>query len=306
MFQSSVPGKWILTGEHSVVRGQRALVFPLSSKSLRLRFLDGSFAKALSKQESNPMLLDALKTAAKGAQKFLAEKGQKKQAKKIASNFQFPVEKFTADSTIPIGSGLGSSAALCVALAKWFAHKGYIYEEELYDLALEMEHAFHGKSSGMDVAVALSMQPLEFHIGKSPKPFTLGWQPHIYLFDSGERSSTKESVLKVMEAYKSNETRGKEIDAKMQASVDLAFSALTGEASPANLSSLKQSFDLGRDCYEEWALLTPQMQARASLVTEAGAIAWKPTGSGAGGFLLALFPEPIESTQFEFEVFSGF
>ncbi len=335
MFQTSIPGKWILTGEHTVLRGERAIVFPLISKTLRLRFMDGGLvdnkpmnrelADLAPKLETHPMLKNALSTAAKGAQKFLADRGQKKQTKKIAANFQFPMEKFSIESMIPIGSGLGSSAALCVALAKWFAHKGYIYEEELFDLALEMEHAFHGKSSGMDVAVALSMQPLEFRVGKSLKPFLPSWQPNIYLFDSGERSSTKVSVTKVMDAFKADEAKGRELDLQMKQSVDLAYAALcsgqpqasrsqaNSDQPETNLKALKQSFEMAQACYKKWDLITPGMAKRAELILRAGAIAWKPTGSGAGGFLLALFPKPIpepisdeKSEKFNFDYFSGF
>ncbi len=286
MFQTSVPGKWILTGEHSVVRGQSALVFPLMSKSLRLRFSD-----KLPSAQINPMLRDALAVAAKGAQKYLGEFGQKKNAKKIAKNFNFPLEKFSAESSIPISSGLGSSAALCVALAKWFGHKGYIHESETYALALEMEHSFHGKSSGMDVAVALSMQACEFKVGAAPKPLSIAWQPKIYLLDSGERSSTKASVTKVMNLFKSEREKCVAIDAKMKQSVELARKALQMETSEKSLATLTESFSLGRTCYEDWDLITPKMRERAQEALDAGAIAWKPTGSGAGGFILTLWDE---------------
>ena len=38
-WEIQVPGKWILAGEHSVLRGSRAVVFPLFSKFLKLRYL---------------------------------------------------------------------------------------------------------------------------------------------------------------------------------------------------------------------------------------------------------------------------
>ena len=37
-FEVKVSGKWILAGEHSVLRGGRAIVFPLNSRYLKLKY----------------------------------------------------------------------------------------------------------------------------------------------------------------------------------------------------------------------------------------------------------------------------
>lgn len=303
MFQANVPGKWILTGEHTVVRGGKALVFPLLSKCLRLRHFDSP--QSLPSKDAK-ILSDALATAARGAKKFLETQGQKKSAKKNAANFQFPIEQFTVDSSIPIGSGLGSSAALCVALAKWFASKGRIYEEEIFGMALEMEHAFHGKSSGMDVAVALAMQPLEFQLEKTPKSFSPSWCPHIYLLDSGERSTTKESVLKVMGMHEHNPEKFNSVDKQMKESVELALQSLCSDSGEDSFEALNKAIHIGRECYSDWGLVTPAMQTRAESALEAGANAWKPTGSGQGGFIITLWKEdPSQELIQELGLISG-
>ena len=37
-FETTTFGKWILAGEHAVVRGHEALVFPIKEKQLTLRY----------------------------------------------------------------------------------------------------------------------------------------------------------------------------------------------------------------------------------------------------------------------------
>ncbi|MFI4919641.1 MAG: mevalonate kinase, partial [Legionellales bacterium] len=37
-FETTTFGKWILAGEHAVVRGHEALVFPIKEKQLHLQY----------------------------------------------------------------------------------------------------------------------------------------------------------------------------------------------------------------------------------------------------------------------------
>lgn len=61
-------------------------------------------------------------------------------------------------STIPIGAGLGSSAAFSVALAgALFVYEyGFLDKDKVNQLAMEAERFFHGKPSGIDNYTALN------------------------------------------------------------------------------------------------------------------------------------------------------
>jgi mevalonate kinase len=58
-----------------------------------------------------------------------------------------------------------------------------------------------------------------------------------------------------------------------------------------NLELLAQAIHLACEVYEEWGLIDPLSQSLIKKLQDFGAIAVKPTGSGLGGFLLALWPE---------------
>lgn len=293
MFLTSVPGKWILTGEHAVVRGQPALVFPLHSKSLRLSYFENAaFTQSGEVSDDREKLVAALKVAATGAQRYFLAHGIRKR-----NAFSFPEAKITIRSSIPLSSGLGSSASLCVALSKWCVHQKIIKEEELFHLALEMEHAFHGRSSGMDVAVALAMRPLKFRRNHSPTTLDLQWQPNFYLLDSGERSSTKDAVSQVSKLQEKNPELFATLDAKMLESVNLAETALTEENAKHGGPLLQEALVLGQECFSAWGLVSKKMLQVAHEAMQAGALAWKPTGSGNGGFLLTLWPAGFDSAK---------
>ena len=63
---------------------------------------------------------------------------------------------------LPCGAGLGASAALCVALARWLEARGLVSSGAIHEFARQLENLFHGESSGLDIAVALRERPVMF------------------------------------------------------------------------------------------------------------------------------------------------
>lgn len=74
---------------------------------------------------------------------------------------------FHLHSTIPVGAGMGASAALCVAMSRWFCAQKMVDPSQCNDFAKELEHLFHGKSSGLDVAGVATEVGLYFKEGTS-------------------------------------------------------------------------------------------------------------------------------------------
>jgi mevalonate kinase len=167
-FEARIFGKWILAGEHSVLRGCPALVFPLKSRALEIQYLENQ----------KPLVVEMEKGPGDGMESLLwkvldracEKKGiQKKELKGV----------LRLRNNIPIGAGLGASAALCVGLAKWFQALGHIDESELYEFSRSLEDLFHGESSGVDIAVAISGSGIKFFkdVNLERKAMATVWQP---------------------------------------------------------------------------------------------------------------------------------
>lgn len=253
-------GKCILTGEHSVIRGGKAIALPLKSRKLSLQYGDDI---QTSKTDLQSHLDSTLSLA----------------AKKIGFKLN---EIVRVESNIPSRAGLGSSAALSVAITRYLATKHSFKAEEFFPFALELENIFHGTSSGIDIAAVLAEHPVLFQNGKAEKiPFD--WKPYLYISDTLHRSSTKECVEKVVALGE------KEIDVKMSLATELAMEALQKK----NINLLANSLQEAHDCFSSWGLISPEIATQINDLKKMGALAVKPTGSGNGGFLLSLWEKPI-------------
>lgn len=261
-------GKCILAGEHAVVRGAPALVFPLKSRSLEL---------AWEHDDSAP---DAVVTSQDAlGQAFRSALARGLGARKLAPG----AWRFELRSEIPLKAGLGSSAALSVAVARFLAREE-LANGELFSLALEMENLFHGNSSGIDVAAALADGPIRFAKGNVPRALSAKWQPHLRLHDTGLRSSTKDCVAKVARM------ESRELDQEMAGAVECAEQALLD----ADLEQLARAMERASRCFQAWGLIPPAVERQIAELKRQGAVAVKPTGSGDGGYLLALWNEDVK------------
>lgn len=279
-YSTQVPGKWILAGEHAVLRGVPALVFPL-----RTRVLDLSYACPTSATALNLYL-----HGEHGEELQLLVWGVIERAcelKKITRASL--VGELTIKSSIPVGAGMGASAALCVALTKWLNFLGVVQEEEMFEFARTLENLFHGESSGVDIAVSLSGQGLHYERGGERKALELQWTPHWYISYSGQRGVTLECVNKVKGLIAANPELGAAIDGQMRTAVAMCEKALTDPDEPKSFELLKAGIESAGEVFERWGLTEGAPQAHMELLKKSGAVAVKPTGSGGGGYVLSLW-----------------
>ena len=287
LFETRTFGKWILSGEHTVLRGGEALVFPLKSQWLDWKL--------------NP--------TRGGSLEVVIPKGYPEEFKllfwsvfeKACSLSHTSPSQFSGTlemrAHILIGSGLGASATLCVALTRWFQTLGLVASDSAFSFAKQLEDVFHGESSGVDVAVVMQEQGLVFKKNEKPVQYQARFQPYWYLSHCGEKGITKECVNKVKALEAKDSLQFLKIDEQMKNATSLCKSALI-ENSNQSLDVLKNALDLGSDCFSQWGLITPALKFHMQELKAAGAVAMKPTGSGGGGFVLSLWDHEVIDEKF--------
>ncbi len=263
-------GKWVLSGEHSVIRGEPAMAFPLLNRTMVLDW-DSEGENAFI-SDDYPAFGEILRhTLYRGIElcgKAVPEK----------------LGQFSISSTIPIGVGLGSSSALCLLVSKWLRLVGYIKKSQILEFAIKLENVFHGCSSGMDVTVAFVEKPILFSRSSKPKTFKVKWKPYLYMNHSGVHASTSSAVEKC------SALNNKELDIEMGMATKTCFDALVNNRyCDDSVYMLANGINDACSCFEKWGLIPSDMKSMMERFSGLGAIATKPTGSGNGGFVLSLW-----------------
>lgn len=275
MNQWTTPSKWILAGEHAVLRGGEALVFPLFSKS---------------------MFWSYQATAENLKINYTGETGSE-----IEMIFGFVLEKaceilgfdrkdlkgqLQINSGILLGMGLGASASLAVGIARLFKIALNLNFNEV-EFAQKIENYFHGESSGVDVAVVFHRKPLIFKRNTSPQFIEKYSLPLMTLSHCGRRGPTKDCVEKVKELFISNPVRAEEIDLRMKKSVQTFKDLMTD----GTLSQWTETIEKAHSCFEDWDLVPMEAEQHIQWLRSQGAKACKMTGSGGGGYILSLWEQ---------------
>ncbi len=197
-------------------------------------------------------------------------------------------------SDLPVASGLGSSAAVAVALIRALAgHFGRRLEPaEVSALAFEAERIQHGTPSGIDNTVVAYEQPVWFVRGQGMETFAVGRPLHLLIGDTGLASSTREVVGDVRAAWQGEPAR-----------YEALFAAI-GQASHRARRSIEQGNlpALGRLLSENHGLLQTlgvscdELDRLVAAATSAGALGAKLSGAGRGGNMIALVEPETSDT----------
>ena len=287
-FKQRFYGKCVLAGEHSVLRGAPALVFPLRHFFMDMEYKEGKNLLELHKGGDFPEGLE-----------FCVSPLLEQALSRLEKKREDLKGVLKINSFIPFGAGLGASAVLSVALSYLLKAKKWLKDGEIQSFSTQLENLFHGTSSGMDVAAVLTGQPLLYQEGAIKKTLPLpDTSCKLFLSYSGALSSTSFGVKKVKAFLKENPEKGQQTDKNMGQSVYLTQKALyeIGDSKQQTLQ-IKQALDLALDCFEVWGLMTADLTSHIKKLKYWGALAAKPTGSGEGGFVISLWDKAPSSNK---------
>lgn len=183
----SAPGKVILSGEHAVVYGKPALVCAIDKR------LTISVTPSKKSAPQNP----GMQIVEKEVREFLRQK-------KISIPELF--FSYSVDSQIPIGRGLGSSAAFSAAASAALLelYTGQEWSlEEINNCAYKIERVFHKNPSGVDNTAAvfggLIYFRKEFEFLKTISSLSLkipsAIEQNLFLIDSGRPEETTAQMV---------------------------------------------------------------------------------------------------------------
>jgi len=289
-FSVSVPSKWVFAGEHAVLRGGKALAIPHDEFNLEWRFARSNNSDlVISRNPFRDQLLALLKRGGLWIEEHL--------------QIEVPpiFGEISVESTIPLGAGLGSSAALCVAAAEFLLWQSSQKDNQntfvqnrhiLPKLATALEDLFHGKSSGMDVNVIVEGRPILFSMEqKVEKRLEMIHLPRFKLFDTGFRATTKLCISRV-EDWRKTHSFPEELDARMSQAACLAVDSLRQEVSAdKRLELCAHALSEAQGCFEAWGLVTPELLEQKKALLTQGALSAKLTGAGLGGFWVTLWKD---------------
>lgn len=288
----TIPAKWILAGEHTVLRGGEALVFPLPQKHLTLTY------------EDTKGVLEILVEGEKKGEIELVIWSVLEKALSQLNISRYQIRgRITINGNISFGSGMGASATLCVALTRWLSYLSLLKPELKYEFAKNLEDLFHGESSGVDVAVTLEQKPILF-TRKGYWVFDHFVLPNLYLSHTGTRGITKDCVTQVKKMHVEDVKRAQEIDDKMKQTVEEFKELLMAEPKTFNerghIAKWVNSINRAHQCFEAWGLVNEQVRKHCQELKNRGALATKLTGSGGGGFVLSMWSStPPNNLPFE-------
>jgi len=289
-FVTSAHAKCIIAGEHIVLRGMSAVVFPVITKKITLNFsIDEDF-----KQQ------DLMPIEGAFSECFIQTFSYALRLAKVSIKKRLYADQFRLENNIRMGAGIGFSAALCVVIARWLIWMGLLNNKNLFSFSHSLENIFHGKSSGLDIAGVMSDSPVYYEVAGNIHTINPRWHPDFYLSYSGKPKNTKVAIEHVQEVRKKHPKLSSLLDKEMQQSVFMVEAALNSN-NKQGLPLLIEAMKHANHCFREWNLVSVSLQKHMHWLKELGAIAAKPTGAGEGGYVLSLWEKkPPLDTGVEF------
>ena len=186
------------------------------------------------------------------------------------------------EGSLPLGRGLGSSAALSVAIlrAKARMNNKPLSNEQLQNDSLDLERIFHGNPSGIDNAVAAEKGVFLYTKAGGPSRIEIP-NTNVVILDSMEQGNTKAMVEGVASQLKANRPHLTKL----------------GEITEAALTCIDDTQALGKlmniahKHLQAIGVSNTKLDDLVDFSIANGALGAKLSGAGGGGVVVALMPE---------------
>ena len=279
--KASAPGKIILFGEHFVVHGVKAILCAINKRAIvisKKNETQNIFIKSSLGENTIPISesLDNIESTFKPfffiAKKIINE-----------NNFSNGLD-IEIQSEIPIGAGLGSSSACCVAAALSISNLfSKLDKNQILELAIEAEKTIFPNTSGADCTVSVFGGIIDYQKDNGYKIIETNHEFDFIVVNSKKSHSTNIVVNRVNEFKNENKK---------------IFDDLCGEESKLIEKAIDslQKFDLETigKCMAQNQIFLEQLGVSNDLLlsivklVEKETFGAKITGAGDGGCIIAL------------------
>ena len=283
----AAPGKVILLGEHSVVYGYPAIAAALghglgstvlpSNEGPVLRIPRWGQGGLKVRPTASGAGVDSMGFAFHVALNCLG----------LDDNVQIAV---TIDGELPLGVGLGSSAAFAVCLIRGLARFFQINlsSEHVLSAAEHVERVFHGNPSGLDHTVVATGQCLHYHRSPTPifSPIRLSTRVPLVIAWTQRQGTTKEAVAHLRSRHEQHPALYDDLFKSIGRLIQPAIEALEH----GDLKRLGALFDINHGYLNACGISHPANEEMVHIARKHGALGAKLTGAGRGGASIAIAP----------------
>ena len=284
---SSAPGKAILLGEHAVVYGQPALAVPVNQVKAR------AYISPLPGNPPDTILINAPDIHLNTELSALEDKNSFKSLFSVIKDElkikSFPAFSIKIKSELPIASGLGSGAAVSIAVIRAVStFLGCPLENErISALAFEVEKLYHGTPSGIDNTVITYEKPVFFIRGEKMEILSFQVPFHLLVADSGISSRTSEVVLDLRNRWLKEPEKYDELFFK------IGNISLRGKNAieKGDLQELGKLMNEDHSLLRELDVSNTKLDELVNAAQLSGALGAKLSGAGRGGNMIALVTE---------------
>ena len=288
--KASAPAKTILFGEHSVVYGEPAIAGAVNKRAyITIKDSNADMTVFRAPDIGFEAKLDTIE------KKYILVKGKPGIIRYILEALyrvhdHTPID-ITLKSNVPIGSGLGSSAAVTVATlaALYRYHNIHFNKRSLARDAHMIEQAVQGVASPLDTLVSTYGGLVYLSRNKNVEHFNINFNPPFVVGYTTKHGNTGKMVKDVRILKNKN---GKIIDSAIN-----SMGNLTNYAKQAILKRdwvrLGELMNINHGYLEVLGVNTLELSRMVYAAREAGALGAKTTGAGGGGSIIALCPGKV-------------